>query len=58
VTLGETYPFPIVDHAERRQQALDMYAEVKGTAGKPLTESPDERAAKAVKLRRGRKPSA
>ena len=30
VTLGEDYPFPIVDHAERRDMALAMYAEVKG----------------------------
>jgi deoxyribodipyrimidine photo-lyase len=29
VTLGDTYPFPIVDHAERREQALAMYAEVR-----------------------------
>jgi deoxyribodipyrimidine photo-lyase len=29
VTLGEDYPFPLVDHAERRAQALAMYAEVK-----------------------------
>lgn len=58
VVLGETYPFPIVDHAERRQQALDMYAEVKGTTGKPLTESPDERMAKAARLRKARKPDA
>ncbi len=29
VTLGEDYPFPIVDHAERREQALAMYREVK-----------------------------
>jgi len=29
VTLGEHYPFPVVDHAERREQALAMYAEVK-----------------------------
>lgn len=58
VVLGETYPAPIVDHSERRQQALDMYAEVKGTTGKPLTESPDERMAKAAKLRKGRKPGA
>ena len=29
VTLGESYPFPVVDHAERREQALAMYAEVK-----------------------------
>lgn len=58
VTLGEQYPFPIVDHAERRQQALDMYAEVKGTTGKPLTDSPDERMAKATRLRKSRKSSA
>jgi deoxyribodipyrimidine photo-lyase len=28
VTLGEDYPFPIVDHAERRERALAMYAAV------------------------------
>jgi deoxyribodipyrimidine photo-lyase len=28
VTLGKDYPFPIVDHAERRVQALEMYGEV------------------------------
>ena len=31
VTLGETYPPPLVDHATRRESALAMYAEVKGT---------------------------
>ncbi len=29
VTLGKTYPHPIVDHAERREQALAMYAEAR-----------------------------
>lgn len=29
VTLGKGYPAPIVDHAERREAALAMYAEVK-----------------------------
>jgi len=29
VTLGKEYPRPIVDHAERREQALAMYAAVK-----------------------------
>ena len=29
VTLGEHWPFPIVDHAERREAALAMYAEAK-----------------------------
>jgi len=28
VTLGETYPEPLVDHAERRQRALDALKEV------------------------------
>ena len=32
VTLGEDYPFPVVDHAERREQALAMYGEVKPAA--------------------------
>ncbi|MFM7230979.1 MAG: cryptochrome/photolyase family protein [bacterium] len=54
VTLGETYPFPVVDHAVQREQALAMYAEVKGATAKPLTESPDERAARAATLRKGR----
>ena len=30
VTLGETYPRPMVDHREARQRALDAYAAVKG----------------------------
>jgi deoxyribodipyrimidine photo-lyase len=30
VTLGENYPFPIVDHSERRERALAMYGAVKG----------------------------
>ena len=29
VTLGRDYPLPIVDHAERRERALAMYARVK-----------------------------
>jgi len=29
VTLGEDYPFPIVDHAEQRERALALYAESK-----------------------------
>jgi deoxyribodipyrimidine photo-lyase len=29
VVLGKDYPPPIVDHAERREQALEMYGEVK-----------------------------
>ncbi len=29
VTLGQHYPAPIVDHAERRERALAMYAEAK-----------------------------
>jgi deoxyribodipyrimidine photo-lyase len=29
VTLGEDYPHPIVDHAERRDRALGMYAELR-----------------------------
>ena len=29
VTLGRDYPFPVVDHAEQRERALAMYAEVK-----------------------------
>ncbi len=31
VTLGGDYPFPVVEHAERREQALTMYAEVKAS---------------------------
>lgn len=30
VTLGETYPKPMVDHGEARQRALDAYGKVKG----------------------------
>ena len=30
VTLGKTYPKPIVDHGEARQRALEAYATVKG----------------------------
>ncbi|MBP0618078.1 cryptochrome/photolyase family protein [Jiella mangrovi] len=30
VTLGKTYPKPIVDHGEARQRALDAYDKVKG----------------------------
>lgn len=33
VTLGETYPLPIVDHAVQREAALAMYREVKGVPG-------------------------
>ena len=29
ITLGETYPHPIVDHKEARQAALDAYATLK-----------------------------
>jgi deoxyribodipyrimidine photo-lyase len=29
VTLGETYPFPIVDHAEQRLACMEMYGVVK-----------------------------
>lgn len=29
VTLGETYPFPIIDHAEARHRALAAYAEAR-----------------------------
>ncbi|MBP5857197.1 deoxyribodipyrimidine photo-lyase [Marivibrio halodurans] len=32
VTLGRTYPRPIVDHKTARQQALDAYEDVKGAA--------------------------
>jgi deoxyribodipyrimidine photo-lyase len=51
VTLGETYPHPVVDHGTQREAALSMYAEVKGGA-KPLSESPDEKAARTRKPRR------
>jgi deoxyribodipyrimidine photo-lyase len=30
VTLGKTYPYPIVDHDERRKEALVRYAKLKG----------------------------
>ena len=33
VTLGETYPFPIVDHAAQRVACLAMYQKVRGNAG-------------------------
>ena len=32
VTLGETYPHPIVDHAERRDEALARYQDIKAKA--------------------------
>jgi len=32
VTLGADYPFPVVDHAAQREQALAMYRAVKGRA--------------------------
>ncbi|MGE3250300.1 MAG: deoxyribodipyrimidine photo-lyase [Hyphomonadaceae bacterium] len=32
VTLGETYPNPIVDHAEARQRALEAFAAIKSAA--------------------------
>lgn len=30
ITLGETYPYPLIDHSEGRQRALDAYEKVKG----------------------------
>jgi len=33
VTLGETYPHPIVDHKAARQRALDAYAAIKNPRG-------------------------
>ena len=30
VTLGETYPAPMVDHSEARERALDLYKAIKG----------------------------
>jgi deoxyribodipyrimidine photo-lyase len=33
VTLGKDYPHPLVDHAERRDRALAMYAEAKQEPG-------------------------
>jgi deoxyribodipyrimidine photo-lyase len=30
ITLGETYPYPIVDHKKARQRALDTLAEISG----------------------------
>jgi deoxyribodipyrimidine photo-lyase len=45
VTLGKEYPLPIVDHAERREQALEMYGEVKSRA--PVVRARATRAARA-----------
>ncbi|MCY3671783.1 MAG: hypothetical protein OXH14_11995, partial [Alphaproteobacteria bacterium] len=28
MTLGETYPLPVVDHGEARERALDIYRTV------------------------------
>jgi deoxyribodipyrimidine photo-lyase len=33
ITLGETYPLPIVDHKQARQRALDAYAAIKKSRG-------------------------
>jgi len=30
-TLGQTYPAPVVDHAERRQRAIAMFERLRGT---------------------------
>jgi deoxyribodipyrimidine photo-lyase len=30
VELGKNYPFPMVDHAEARQAALDAYGQLRG----------------------------
>ena len=30
ITLGETYPEPLVDHRSARQSALDAYAAISG----------------------------
>ncbi|MFD1744335.1 cryptochrome/photolyase family protein [Rhizobium helianthi] len=35
VTLGKTYPNPIVNHAQARDRALSAYAEVTGRSGEP-----------------------
>jgi len=40
VTLGKDYPHPIVDHAERRGAALEMYAAVKGGQAPGTARSP------------------
>lgn len=32
ITLGKTYPLPIVDHAEARDKALELYKSIKKTA--------------------------
>ncbi|TMS59091.1 deoxyribodipyrimidine photo-lyase [Imbroritus primus] len=35
VKLGKDYPYPLVDHAEARQQTLERYQVVKATSGPP-----------------------
>ncbi|MBN9011062.1 MAG: FAD-binding domain-containing protein, partial [Rhizobiales bacterium] len=35
VTLGETYPLPIVEHASARERALAAFAKIGGKGGKP-----------------------
>jgi deoxyribodipyrimidine photo-lyase len=39
ITLGETYPGPICDHAERRELALALYAEARVNAGEARGDS-------------------
>lgn len=36
VTLGLTYPHPIIDHAIGRQRALDAFASIKGAPAEPV----------------------
>ena len=40
VALGKDYPLPIVDHAERREAALAMYALVKAQRAAETARSP------------------
>jgi len=37
ITLGETYPKPVVDHAEAREKTLQRYAAARGTDQPPLS---------------------
>ncbi|MBT2334365.1 deoxyribodipyrimidine photo-lyase [Variovorax paradoxus] len=37
ITLGETYPRPVVDHAEAREQTMRRYAAVRGADSPPLS---------------------
>jgi deoxyribodipyrimidine photo-lyase len=37
IKLGETYPSPVVDHAEAREQTLRRYGAVRGANQPPLS---------------------